>query len=90
MKNYLDKSSLVNIGKAAAIALILYIEVFFFKFFMKTAVLVNSKVSFENAVVLWEKYHIFSYHIKSIFYVLYNSDQFHTKSCLFNTLILLM
>ncbi|MBW3011464.1 archaeosortase/exosortase family protein [Candidatus Woesearchaeota archaeon] len=69
MKKFFDKSSLVNVAKAAAIFAILYFEVFFFKFAMKTAVLVNSKVSYANAVVLWEKYHVFSYYIRSIFFI---------------------
>ncbi|MCK4669967.1 MAG: archaeosortase/exosortase family protein [Nanoarchaeota archaeon] len=69
MKKYLDKGSVLNIVKIVAIFIILYFEVFFYKYALRTSVLVNSKVIFENAVVLWDKYHIFTYHIKSIFFV---------------------
>lgn len=69
MGKYLDRSTGVNIAKAAAVFVILYFQIYFFKFVARTAVLANSRVSYENAVVLWEKYHIFTYNIKFIFYI---------------------
>ena len=69
MKKYLDTNVILNVVKVVSVFIILYFEVFFYRYALKTSVLVNSKVIFENAVVLWDKYHIFTYHIKSIFFI---------------------